>query len=210
MLFLFFLVLLLLPLLLPDITSSDPYVCVEDGRREWHRTGVISKSLNPVWTLSTGSLFLIQTTLNDFFESANLLEFVVKDYDSVGENDILGSALIRKDDLLRGDGERVEYPLTTTHYEGKSLLLVGNKKVRDICCLLLLLLLLWWWKIVCITNKVRDIFVVVMHYAALPLSLQNCCDIKNLAHHCAPISNRDKRRYQLFAHVWSEEEYRRA
>ena len=132
MLFLFFLVLLLLSLLLPDITSSDPYVCVEDGRKEWHRTGVISKSLNPVWTLSTGSLFLIQTTLNDFFESANRLEFVVKDYDSVGDNDVLGSALIRKDDLLRGEGERVEFPLTTTHYEGKSQVMVGNKKVRDI------------------------------------------------------------------------------
>ena len=119
-------------LLLPDVKSSDPYVTVEDGQKQWHRTGVISKSLNPVWTLSTGSLFLIQTTLNEFFGSANRVEFIVKDYDSVGENDVLGSVLINKNDLLAGEGQRIEYPLTTTRYEGKNHVLVGNKKVSGI------------------------------------------------------------------------------
>lgn len=95
-----------------DITSSDPYVIVQDGRKEWHRTDVISKSLNPVWTLSTGSLFLIQTTLKEFFgNGAGRVEFTVKDYDSVGENDVLGSVLVPKKDMLEGKGERLEYPM---------------------------------------------------------------------------------------------------
>jgi hypothetical protein len=115
-----------------DLTSSDPYVCVEDGRTEWHRTGVISKSLNPVWTLSTGSLFLIQATLNDFFETTSRIEFIVKDYDTVGGNDILGSVLVSKNELLAGEGERIDYEIRTTQYKGKSHVFVGNKKVRSL------------------------------------------------------------------------------
>ena len=115
-----------------DLNSSDPYVCVEDGRKEWHRTGVISKSLNPVWTLSTGSLFLIQTTLNDFFEGTNRIEFIVKDHDTVGENDILGSVLVNKNELLAGEGERIDYKIKTTQYKGKSRVFVGNRKVRSL------------------------------------------------------------------------------
>ena len=92
---------------------------VEDGRKEWHRTSVISKTLNPVWTLSTGSLFLIETTLVEFFESARHVEFIVKDYDSVGENDVLGSVLVNKKEMLRSTGERLEYPLGTFQSEGK-------------------------------------------------------------------------------------------
>ncbi len=131
----FFSLLILLPLRLADFTTSDPYVCVEDGKVEWHRTEVISKSLNPIWTLSTGSLFLIQTTLNEFFYNASRLEFIVKDYDSIGENDILGSVLVNKKELLAGKGERVEYELTTTQYEGSDIV-VSNKKVCDLQCLI--------------------------------------------------------------------------
>ena len=116
---------------LSDFTTSDPYVCVEDGKVEWHRTGVVSKSLNPIWALSTGSLFLIQTTLNDFFYNSSRLEFVVKDYDTVGGNDVLGSVLVCKKELLAGKGERIEYELNTAQYEGSDIV-VSNKKVCDL------------------------------------------------------------------------------
>ena len=112
-----------------DIISSDPYVIVQDGAKRLHKTEVISKSLNPVWTLSTGSFFLISEKLNNFFENAARLEFVVRDYDSVGENNLLGSCLIKKSDLLKANGERVEYPLTLVGKAEKEVL-VGKYKVR--------------------------------------------------------------------------------
>jgi hypothetical protein len=95
-----------------DVYSSDPYVIVRDGRKEWHKTRVIQKSLNPVWCLSTGSLFLMQTTLVDFFESSNSIDFIVKDYDSIGEDEILGTVIIPKTEMLSSKGERLEYELT--------------------------------------------------------------------------------------------------
>ena len=89
-----------------------------------HKTDVVSSTLHPVWTLSTGSMFLIQTTLTDFFALASRIEFVVKDYDTVGANDTLGSVLVKKKDLLEGNGERVEHVLTVSKNKE-----IGKKKV---------------------------------------------------------------------------------
>lgn len=95
-----------------DGTSSDPYVCVQDGRKLWHKTDVVSKSLNPVWTLPTGSFFFIKSNLNDFFGITTHIEFVLKDNSIVGKNSFLGSCLVNKTDLLNGKGDRVCFPLT--------------------------------------------------------------------------------------------------
>ena len=89
-----------------DILSSDPYVEVYDGSKEIHRTRVISKSLNPVWTIKTKSLFLINTTIENYFEGSNFLSFQVKDYDAFTKNDTLGTVDISKESLLNGTGER--------------------------------------------------------------------------------------------------------
>ena len=118
----------------PDLTSSDPYVCVEDGRKRWHKSAVVSNTLHPVWTLSTDSMFLIQTNLTDFFELASHIEFVVKDYDSVGADDILGTTLVKKQDMLDGTGERVEYLLTTARYAEEGNIILSKKKVRFTHC----------------------------------------------------------------------------
>ncbi len=93
-------------------------MCVEDGQVRLHKTEVVTKTLNPVWTLSTGSLFLIQTTLTDFFAGAHVIEFVVKDYDRVGDNETLGRVMVPKKDLLQGDGCRVDYVLKTKKRNG--------------------------------------------------------------------------------------------
>jgi C2 domain len=108
-----------------DVYSSDPYVLVRDSQIEWHKTRVIQKSLNPVWCLSTGSLFLIKTTLFNFFESSNTVDFIVKDYDTIGEDEILGRVIIPKTEMLSGTGERHDYELTAhagkhgVQYKGK-------------------------------------------------------------------------------------------
>ncbi|KAG7350731.1 C2 domain containing protein [Nitzschia inconspicua] len=109
-----------------DVFSSDPYVLVRDGKVEWHRTGFLPTTLNPVWTLSTGSLFLIQVSLAEFFENSNYMEFIVKDYDSIGDHEILGSVLVSKTDMLNGTGDRVEYELN--QYSGKNHILSSGAK----------------------------------------------------------------------------------
>ena len=103
---------------------------VEDGQMIWHRTEVISSTLNPVWTLSSGSLFVIQTNLKDFLSKAAHIEFVVKDHDRIGGNDMLASVLVSKKDLLKGNGNRVEYELTMAKHEGKKNQFITKKKVR--------------------------------------------------------------------------------
>mmetsp|Transcript_14204 Transcript_14204/g.34245 ORF Transcript_14204/g.34245 Transcript_14204/m.34245 type:complete len:1271 (+) Transcript_14204:143-3955(+) len=109
-----------------DVYSSDPYVIVRDGPKEWHKTRVIQKSLNPVWCLSTGSLFLIQTTLVNFFESSNTLDFIVKDFDSIGEDEILGRVSIPKTEILSSQGDRHDYELA--EHAGKYGVQYGGKK----------------------------------------------------------------------------------
>ena len=100
---------------------------IVDGNKEWHRTSYIPTTLNPVWTLSTGSLCLIQTTLAEFFESASHMIFDVKDYDSIGEHELLGSTVVSKKEILQSAGERHEYELH--QFAGKNnVMTTGNKK----------------------------------------------------------------------------------
>ena len=68
-----------------DLVSSDPYVVVKLGNRQVHRTKVMSKTLNPIWTVETSSLFLLELSSEQFFSSPGLT-FLVKDYDAVGGN----------------------------------------------------------------------------------------------------------------------------
>ena len=106
-------------------------MCVQDGRKLWHKTDVVSKSLNPVWTLPTGSFFFIKSNLNDFFGITTHIEFVLKDNSIVGKNSFLGSCLVNKTDLLNGKGDRVCFPLTRIS-RAKKEALTSKKKVRSV------------------------------------------------------------------------------
>jgi hypothetical protein len=56
------------------------------------------------------------------------MEFIVKDYDSIGDNEVLGSVLVKKSKILEGTGEREEFELD--QYSGKrSVQSTGVKKV---------------------------------------------------------------------------------
>lgn len=94
-----------------DIYSSDPYVVVRLGSMEIHRTEIVTKNLHPIWTLRTGSLFLLKVTPEQFFQSARGLSFAIKDFDQVGKNDTLGNVHVSHEELLAGTGERVEFPV---------------------------------------------------------------------------------------------------
>jgi Ca2+-dependent lipid-binding protein len=94
-----------------DIYSSDAYVIVRMGGKEVHRTNFIPKSLDPIWTLGSGSLFLVQMTPEDFFSCAGGMSFTVKDYDAVGGNEIIGRVTLTLDELLSGTGQRHGYDI---------------------------------------------------------------------------------------------------
>jgi hypothetical protein len=94
-----------------DIYSSDAYVIVRMGGKEVHRTNFIPKSLDPIWTLGSGSLFLLQMTPEDFFSCAGGMSFTVKDYDAVGGNETLGGVTLTLDELLQGTGQRHAYDI---------------------------------------------------------------------------------------------------
>lgn len=89
-----------------DLKSSDPYVVVHFGGKEVHRTGVKSKTLDPIWTLTSGSLFYLSVGVDEFFNSSSGMTFSVKDYDALGSNETLGHVTVSLDQLLKGEGQR--------------------------------------------------------------------------------------------------------
>ena len=93
-----------------DLTTSDPYVqCYLNGV-ERHKTKSISNTLDPVWTLHTGSLFTFDTTAKELFQGDGL-HCDVYDYDTIGKNDCLGHVVIPPRKMYESKGERLEYPL---------------------------------------------------------------------------------------------------
>jgi len=113
-----------------DGKSSDPYVVVYHGRDEVHRTKRQNKNLNPVWTVDNGSLFILNVSATDFFSSSTGLTFLVKDYDGLSSNDVIGKVSISQEDLLQSKGERKEYELATTKKSSTPLKPLLNVRVR--------------------------------------------------------------------------------
>ena len=97
--------------------SSDPYVVIRDGDVDIHKTSFITDTLNPIWTISTGSLCLLQSNLVDFFERSNVLEFTIRNNRSVvdaiasTEDEIIGTVMVHKTELLAGIGERKQHKI---------------------------------------------------------------------------------------------------
>ena len=108
-----------------DVRSdSDPYVTVSVGRRrgggkEIHRTKVLYNTPNPIWTIDSGSLFLLDldhrdregggdsdNNNNDTSETGgidlktSIVTFTLKDYDATQADAILGKVEIKLQDLL--------------------------------------------------------------------------------------------------------------
>ena len=91
--------------------KSDPYVTASFDGRELHRTKYISSTLEPIYTVKTGSFFIFSTTLRKLFDAREGLRFVVKDYDTLKKNESLGMAIIPPRTLYDGNGERMVLPL---------------------------------------------------------------------------------------------------
>lgn len=93
-----------------DFTSSDPFVCCMIDGDEVHRTKYISKTLDPIWTVTTGSLFLLKIDVKRLFRGEGLL-CIVQDFDKLGGNERLGSITIPPKTIYDAKGERLEFKL---------------------------------------------------------------------------------------------------
>lgn len=67
-------------------------------------------SLDPIWTVKTGSLFLLKLTVEELFTSNGLI-CEAMDFDKFGGNDKLGLITIPPKVLFEAKGERLEYDL---------------------------------------------------------------------------------------------------
>jgi hypothetical protein len=93
--------------------SSNPYVVIRDGENDIHTTGFLTDTVEPVWTISKGSLCLLQSNLEDFFGSSNMMEFTIKSHQGRegAEDPIIGSVVVHKTELLKGTEERKRYQI---------------------------------------------------------------------------------------------------
>jgi len=88
--------------------GSDPYVKVKLGDKDIHKTQYISNNQNPIYTIKTGSLFVLNVMKQEFIEEKDAVTFIVKDFDAVGmSNDELGTVSVSGEDLIKANGERM-------------------------------------------------------------------------------------------------------
>jgi hypothetical protein len=91
-------------------------------------------SLDPIWTIKTGSLFLLTVESKELFvnDGMNLL---VKDYDKLGSNEVLGCVAVPPAVLYKAKGERMEFKLQTVpgeiHTETSGFLAVRCRRATD-------------------------------------------------------------------------------
>lgn len=73
-------------------------------------TNVLSHSLDPIWTIKTGSLFLLEVESEHLFLEDGM-KFLVKDFDQFGSNETLGLVHVPPRTLYLANGERMEFKL---------------------------------------------------------------------------------------------------
>jgi hypothetical protein len=66
--------------------------------------------LDPIWTIKTGSLFLLTVSMNDLFLNDGLV-LILHDFDKVGSDEILGAIKIRAKQIYEAKAERMEFKL---------------------------------------------------------------------------------------------------
>ena len=93
-------------------SSANAYVSVFLGKNQIHQTKEIQRHLNPTWTVMTGSLFVLNTPTEQFFQASGL-SFLVFDHDVLNSDFLIGKNTVPHQDVLNGNGKRREYSLFT-------------------------------------------------------------------------------------------------
>jgi hypothetical protein len=79
----------------------------------YHPLCTTNHRLDPIWTVKTGSLFLLETKTKDLFRCFDGIRFEVWDYDFVGSGSLLGVASVPAKVIYAANSERLEFPLQT-------------------------------------------------------------------------------------------------
>jgi hypothetical protein len=106
--------------------------------KEIHRTKPVVDTVDPIWTLETGSLFVLQMSPEEFFSSTTGMTFVVKDYKFGGSTSI-GHVSVSLESILHAKGERWEHEIKLHHHPAspsrdrgkKSRLFIRVKEATD-------------------------------------------------------------------------------
>jgi hypothetical protein len=78
-------------------------------------------SLNPIWSVDNGSLFILSYTAEELFSYAAGLTFLIKDYDGLSSNDTIGKVEVSPTNLLAMTGDRTELVITAMgHFKSKT------------------------------------------------------------------------------------------
>ena len=88
--------------------ASNPYVIVTVAGKEMHRTDVCYSDPNPVWTIKTGSLFLLELNKDDdgggdkkkVDPTTATVTFTINDCDATTEHQTVGTVKINLKDLM--------------------------------------------------------------------------------------------------------------
>lgn len=95
-----------------------------------HQTAVCKKTNNPIWTVSTGSIFLMEVP-----EDCNRSRIQFELYDTNTfklENKCLGMVSLTKSQFLEGDGKRMEYVMEENDASTEQLLRSSGISVKSI------------------------------------------------------------------------------
>lgn len=95
--------------------SSDPFVRVRYGGDIIHTTEVVTKSLNPIWTIKTKCMFIFALSADEYYNYD--LVFEVLDFETFTTNKMLGQALLTNEKLIKSNGQRIEMKLKNLQME---------------------------------------------------------------------------------------------
>ena len=85
-------------------------VCHLDSE-EIHWTKSIKRTVEPIWTIKTDSLFLLETSTSKLKSVGGLSFSLMHNGGILRSYSCLGNVLVPSDDILSGVGERIEYEL---------------------------------------------------------------------------------------------------
>lgn len=113
-----------------DLLTSDPYVWCFFNHKEVHKTKHIIRTLDPIWTLKTKGLFILEVTAEELFQGDGL-HLAVMDFDTVGKDERLGTCQVDARTMYDCNGERLTFDLEGKGAKGTLAIRVRHATAYD-------------------------------------------------------------------------------